>query len=325
MKRRSLLLAWAVLVSGLGNLAAAHEARPLAVSIVEVKPAQYREELRAPSSIAPDNRPALVWPMDCRPVTQALMQCAQPLEGRELGLAWPLFNPAITTLLRFTPQGGTTRSVVLGPEVARWQVPARPTTMMVLRDYFQLGIGHILFGIDHLLFVAGLLLIARGLRSILLAITGFTVAHSITLTLAALGLVHVPVPPTEAAIALSIVFVAREALRTGRDTLALRHPAAISMLFGLLHGLGFAAALGEIGLPEREVVTALLFFNLGVEAGQLAFIMVLVCAVALLQRLQRVSIAAGRFSREACVRVAAYVIGIPATFWLLQRTFALYA
>ena len=131
-------------------------------------------------------------------------------------------------------------------------MPAEPSTGDVVRGYFVLGVQHILGGWDHLLFVTGLLLIARGWRALLLAVSGFTLAHSLTLSLAALGFVHVPIPPTEAAIALSILFLAREALQPPGRSLAQRFPLFVSALFGLLHGLGFAAALGEVGLPPAR-------------------------------------------------------------------------
>jgi hydrogenase/urease accessory protein HupE len=198
-------------------------------------------------------------------------------------------------------------------------VPAEPTALAVARGYFVLGVRHILGGADHLLFVAGLLLLARGLRRIVLAVSGFTLAHSLTLSLAALGVVRVPVPPTEAAVALSVLWLAREALRPEDASLVRRFPLLASVAFGLLHGLGFAAALGEAGLPDREVAWALLSFNLGVEAGQLAFILAAVGAVALAMRAARARLQQPGRWLGAGQAVAAYLIGIPAAFWLLQR------
>jgi hydrogenase/urease accessory protein HupE len=295
--------------------AMAHEARPLVVSIGEVQPGEYRAELRVPESVTPDNRPALRWPEECA-VTHAVIRCGRPVDGRGLFIDWPLFNPAVTTLLRYTPFGGATRTVVLGPQVQEWQLPEAPGTWTVAWQYLVLGVEHILRGIDHLLFVLGLLLIARTPQRILVAITGFTIAHSVTLSAAALGVLRVPVPPTEAAIALSIMFLAREALREQPDSMAWRYPALVSLLFGLLHGLGFASALGEIGLPDGEVATALLFFNLGVEAGQIAFILaVLALATGLLRLLKQ--------RAAGWQQVIAYGIGIPACFWFVERTLAM--
>ena len=149
----------------------------------------------------------------------------------------------------------------------------------VATTYTAFGIGHILGGIDHLLFIACLVLIAGTRRRILITITGFTLAHSITLTLAALDLVRLPIPPIEAVIALSIVFLAREIALQRRDTLTWRYPIAVSASFGLLHGFGFASALNELGLPKTEVPAALLAFNIGVELGQLLFVGVIIATV----------------------------------------------
>ena len=157
-----------------------------------------------------------------------------------------------------------------------WTIPERTTASGVIGSYIKLGVEHILGGPDHLLFVAGLLLIAGTFRRIVIAVSGFTLAHSMTLSLAALGFIHVPIPPTEAAIALSILFLAREALVNDGKSIAYRFPVVVSVTFGLLHGLGFAAALGEVGLPDREIPLALLFFNVGVEIGQLSFILAVI-------------------------------------------------
>jgi hydrogenase/urease accessory protein HupE len=300
--------------------AATHEARPLVITIDELQPGQYRSELRVPQSVTPDNRPELRWPDACV-AAQALVRCDGGSAGQQLTISWPLFNPAITTLLRFTPYGGATRTVVLGPQLRQWRLPGAESAGVVARQYLELGIRHILLGIDHLLFVLGLLLIARTPRRILLAVTGFTIAHSATLSAAALGMLRVPVPPTEAAIALSIVFLAREALRQRPDSLAWRYPVLVSLLFGLLHGLGFASALGEVGLPDGEVFAALLFFNIGVEVGQIAFILLAVTlAVVVLRMLRRRESVAMRVRLS---QVVAWCIGVPGTFWLLERVLAM--
>jgi hypothetical protein len=235
-----------------------------------------------------------------------------------------MYNPSVSTLARYTARDGNTRTAVMTPDTPAWTVPAEPSGADVMRGYFVLGVKHILGGWDHLLFVAGLLLIARGWRALLLAVSGFTLAHSLTLSLAALGIVHVPIAPTEAAIALSILFLAREALQPAQQSLAQRFPLLVSALFGLLHGLGFAAALGEVGLPSREIAWGLLFFNLGVEAGQLAFIFVLLAA-AMLAHLVAGKLIDDVPGRRAALRTGmAYLIGIPAAFWLLQRLPALH-
>jgi hypothetical protein len=187
------------------------------------------------------------------------------------------------------------------------------------RRYLALGVEHILLGFDHLLFVLGLLLIVRGPWLLIKTVTAFTLAHSLTLALATLGLVAVPSTPVEAAIALSIVFLAAEILRArqGRSGLTHRYPWLIAFGFGLLHGLGFAGALAEIGLPAGEIPVALLFFNLGVEIGQLLFVAAVLCLRAALRRL---AIAWPPWLEP----LPAYTIGTLACFWFLERAGALF-
>ena len=161
---------------------------------------------------------------------------------------------------------------MLPPDELVWIAPEDPNWRTVARDYIVLGFSHIWEGPDHLMFVAGLILLARRPKRILLAVTGFTAAHSITLSLATLDLVHLPIPPVEAMIALSILFLAGELARKDSGSFSHRFPIALSFTFGLLHGFDFASALGEIGLPRGELAVGLVFFNLGVEFGQIAFI-----------------------------------------------------
>lgn len=193
----------------------------------------------------------------------------------------------------------------------------------VARDYFVLGVEHIIGGPDHLLFVLGLLVIARTGKRILLAITGFTVAHSITLSLSSLGLVAVPIAPVEATIALSILFLAHEISRRQPDSLTYRYPMLVSFSFGLLHGLGFASALGEIGLAYNEAFVSLLFFNLGVEAGQVLFILAVAALVWFLHRAARIQgeapDARGAVMTRRTELLVSYAIGIPSAFWLIER------
>lgn len=182
--------------------------------------------------------------------------------------------------------------------------------------YLSLGVEHIALGIDHLLFVLCLLWVVRGAWTLVGTITAFTLAHSITLGLATLGLVAFSPAPVEASIALSIVFLAAEILRHRRGgddlTLAYRAPWLVAFGFGLLHGLGFAGALADLGLPHREIPIALLFFNLGVELGQLVFVGLILLLGLLLRGV-------GARPRELLTRTAAYAIGGLATFWFLQR------
>jgi hydrogenase/urease accessory protein HupE len=193
-------------------------------------------------------------------------------------------------------------------------IPERAGKLQVAGDYWLMGTIHILEGADHLLFVFALLLIVTGLMSLFKAITAFTVAHSITLGLATLGMIHLPPAPTEAIIALSIVFLAGEIIhkRQGRMGITERWPWVIAFVFGLFHGLGFAGALSEIGLPQHEVPLALLMFNVGVETGQLLFIAVVVSVIALLKRLP-VALP------QASWRLVPYGIGSVAAYWTIDR------
>jgi hydrogenase/urease accessory protein HupE len=189
------------------------------------------------------------------------------------------------------------------------------STSRVSSAFFILGVEHIVFGIDHLFFVFGLLMLVQGFWSLVRTVTAFTIAHSITLAATVLGYLSLPAGPVEAAIALSIVLLAREIIvgRRERDTLVHRHPWAVALVFGLLHGFGFAGALGEIGLRSQDVPLALLSFNIGVEAGQLAFVALVVLAH---------QIAVRRVPGEVFSRARlplGYALGVIATFWFLGR------
>ena len=183
--------------------------------------------------------------------------------------------------------------------------------------YAVLGVEHILGGFDHLLFVISLLFLVGFRRRLVWTISAFTAAHSITLALSALGWVVLRPPPVEATIALSIMLVAGEALHT-RPTLARRWPAMVAFLFGLVHGLGFAGALKEIGLPENHLLVALLTFNVGVELGQLLTVAAAGLLFLLLRRLPVVALAPSR-------TVALYGIGALAAYWSIERIAAILA
>jgi hydrogenase/urease accessory protein HupE len=314
-------------------LAFAHDARPLYVGIVEQSAGLYRVVVRAPPALDAANAPSIVWPSVCSvretsPLRldlgdASLIVCRGGLEGQTLRIAYPLYNPSITTLVRVTAASGAVDTAVLPPDVLEWTVPRSPSFLAVARDYLVLGFRHIWTGPDHLLFVAGLMLLARRPRRILIAVTGFTLAHSITLSLATLGVVRVPIAPVEALIALSVLFLAGEVARRGSDDFSHRYPVVLSFVFGLLHGFGFASALAEIGLPRNELAIGLLFFNLGVEVGQIAFIAAVAAVFFGWTRLLRwfdpartTGIGAG------AARLAPYALGIPAAFWFVERTVA---
>jgi hydrogenase/urease accessory protein HupE len=214
-------------------------------------------------------------------------------------------------LVRIEMTDGRVVSRMLRPDAPSFVFTAK-TAGPAAGGYFILGVEHILFGVDHLLFVLTLVLFVRVAGLLVKTITAFTVAHSITLALATLGMVHVPSAPVEAVIALSIVFVASEILRSRRGERGLteRMPWLVAGSFGLLHGFGFAGALSQVGLPANDIPLALLYFNLGVETGQLAFVIVALGGIALLRRL--------RLPDWAPV-LPPYAIGSVAMFWVIQR------
>jgi hydrogenase/urease accessory protein HupE len=194
-------------------------------------------------------------------------KCAS-VSGRILNLDFPSYNPSLSTVIKLR-KDGKNQFVTLAPGVSQWVVPESTTGGEIIKDYFRIGIQHILRGIDHLLFLAGLMFIARTPVRILTTVTGFTLAHSLTIFLTAFNIIQAPIFATEIIIALSIVFLASEIARNNRQTLTWRRPIFAASIFGLFHGIGFASALGEIGLPQTDRIFALVSFNLGVEAGQI--------------------------------------------------------
>jgi hypothetical protein len=217
-------------------------------------------------------------------------------------------------LLLIQLQDGTQHSAILRPSSPEFMIPLEASKLQVAGDYWLMGTIHILEGFDHLLFVLALLLIVIGFGQLLKAVTAFTVAHSITLALATLGMVYVPAAPTEAIIALSILFLATEIVHkhNGQISLTEKYPWVIAFVFGLFHGLGFAGALSEIGVPQHEVPLALFMFNVGVETGQLLFISVVLSLLALLKRLPLTM-------PQGAWRLLPYSIGSVAAFWTIDR------
>lgn len=243
--------------------------------------------------------------------------CAGGLEGGVIHIDG-LDQTSTDVLVRFDFADGVSEARRLTPGDPSLTVPAQPSRLEVVRTYFLLGVEHILLAIDHLLFVLALLFLVKGMRRVIATVTAFTLAHSFTLAGATLGFVHIPGPPIEAAIALSIVFVASEIMhsRQGRPALTEKYPWVVAFIFGLLHGFGFAGALSEIGLPQKSIPIALLFFNVGVEVGQLLFIASMFAMIALARQITR------RINVPQPVwawAVPPYAIGSLAVFWVIQR------
>ena len=237
------------------------------------------------------------------------------LEGKTI--AFPgLSEVRIEVLARVARVDGTVQLERIAPSDPDFRVKASPGAFEVVQTYTLLGVEHILTGFDHLCFVLALVMIVGFNRRLIWTVTAFTVAHSITLALAALGIVHVPRPPVEATIALSIVFVASEIVQKqrGREGLVAREPWLVAFAFGLIHGLGFAGALAEIGLPANSIPLALLFFNIGVEIGQLLFIGAIFAATRAMFLMTSNII----MLRRAAI-VPAYAIGGIASYWTIER------
>lgn len=235
------------------------------------------------------------------------------LDGQALRIAGNAVG-ASDVIIRIERRDGTTQIEVLDAAHPSMTIAAATGARQVAWSYLVLSIEHILGGFDHLLFVLVLLLIVRGSLRIVATVTAFTVAHSLTLVAATLGWVHVPGPPVEAIIALSIVFVAAEVVHgmRGQPGLTARAPWVVAFCFGLLHGFGFAGALAEVGLPQDAIALALLMFNVGVEMGQLLFVAGVLMLLATARRLRVVvpkGVEAG----------APYLIGTIAAFWTIER------
>ncbi len=315
-----------LLLAGLATPASAHEVRPAYLELREQPAGEVdvlwktpmRGEMRLALAPVLSGAAEVLTPMTTRRAGNAAVQTwrlrlLEPLRGRSLHVDG--LNATMTdALVRIEFADGTNWVARLTPQAPELTIPEQQGGGAVAWTYLELGVEHILLGVDHLLFVLALLLITRGTRRLVLTITAFTVAHSITLALATLGFVQVPPPPVEAVIALSIVFVAAEILRArhGSEGLTSRAPWIVAFIFGLLHGFGFAGALAEIGLPQGQIPLALFFFNVGVEAGQLLFVGAVLSVMALWRR-------SGVMVPGWAGQVVPYAIGCVAMFWVIER------
>jgi hypothetical protein len=305
----------------------AHEVRPSYLELREDRPGEFevlfktpmRGDLRLALSATFSGRADAVIPVTMRTTGDAAVQtwrvrALDPLRGQSVGIAG-LENTMTDALVRVVFLDGTSWVRRLTPQEPAATIPRLQSGWAVAGLYLKLGIEHILLGIDHLLFVLALLVITRGTWLLIKTVTAFTIAHSITLALATLGYVHVPPAPVEALIALSVAFVAVEIVRQRQGSEGLTAPWLVAFAFGLLHGLGFAGALSEVGLPEGHIPLALLFFNIGVEIGQLMFIATVLAVFALARRM--------RLFRPRWAGLAApYAIGSVAMFWVVERVAA---
>lgn len=246
--------------------------------------------------------------------------CDGGLSGGEVHIEG-LDQTRTDVLVRFAPEvGAAAQAMRLTAASPTLTIPEQQGPGGIFASYFWLGVDHILTGIDHLLFVLMLLLLIRDWRTLLGAVTAFTVAHSLSLAAASLGWIVVPAPPVEAIVALSIAFLAAELLHPPGEEKRLteRYPWIVAFAFGLLHGLGFARALLEIGLPEGDVPLALLAFNVGVEAGQILFIAGVLAVGAALSRLYP-SMQAAFAPGARGLTVVSYAVGALAAYWVVER------
>jgi hydrogenase/urease accessory protein HupE len=240
------------------------------------------------------------------------VRCSEALAGKELRVGGLAENQS-SALIRIEWSDGVVTQGMLNAEQPLFRIAARQSTAEVVRDYVRMGIGHILGGIDHLLFVLGLLLLVDGWRRLVWTITAFTVGHSATLALAALGFLRYPVDLVEFAIAFSIFVVAVELTREKTDEHWLRHrPWLAAGGFGLLHGMGFAGALLDVGLPAHDIPLALFTFNVGIEIGQLLFV---AAVLAFEWAWRRAPVPRWRWLEW----VPVYLIGCASAYWCFER------
>ena len=321
-----LLLGLASLVDG-PREAIAHPLAPALLELTEDASGRVEILWKRSSLSVPGSRIEPVPPPDCEPLTQPsfdeqgvavlvrwTIDCGeQGLVGRPVRIDG--LGPAkIDTLVRIELADGRKIQRVLRRGEPEMIVPARASKWTVFVDYMSIGFDHILTGADHLLFVFGLFLLCANLRLLVQTVTAFTVGHSITLSLAALGYANLPSGPIEVLIAGSVLALAVELARDEPEpTLMRRHPWPMALGFGLLHGMGFAGALREVGLPAGEIPMALFSFNVGIELGQLAFVLALLALAPLARRLPI----------PLPQRAAVYGMGILAAFWVFERSAAI--
>jgi hydrogenase/urease accessory protein HupE len=329
---RRLLVTLALLLA-LAGPASPHALQPGFLDLKAVGGDTWRVFWKVPASAGKPLPFAALLPDNCDPrrpgdlrfdggafFAEWVAKCPGGLEGGNIRIEG-LEMTQTDVLVRYELAPGAGESQRLTAATTSFAIPAPQGRIGVLATYFALGVDHILRGVDHLMFVFALILLIRDRRRLVWAVTAFTVAHSLSLAAAALGWIVVPAPPVEAVVALSIMFLAAELLRPagGREGLTARWPWVVAFAFGLLHGLGFARALLEIGLPEGEVPLALFAFNLGVEAGQLMFIAAVIAVGALLGRLYPLLVTSLTRAGGRGLGMTSYAMGAIAAVWFVER------
>ena len=324
----SWLLVLLALCAASGRGASAHESRPAYLEIGETAAGRYRILWRTPLLAGRRLPVVLQLPDGVRDVAEPthrelpdslverrLIDAPDGLAGRTIRFVG-LQGTNTDVLVRVQARDGTHSTTLVRPSSPLVEVTGTRGVLEIAAAYARHGIAHIFGGYDHLLFVVAMLLIVNGRRMLLATVTAFTLAHSITLTLATLGLVRVAGPPVEAAIALSILLLACEIVRNrrGEDSITARQPWLVAFAFGLLHGFGFAGALADVGLPRGDIPLALLAFNVGVEVGQLVFIAGILLLMGTAERFH-----VGAAAAHHVKRAAPAAIGTMAAFWLFER------
>ena len=323
------LLAAALLLAAAGATRA-HEIRPGYLELRERQPGSHALLWKRPTGGEVEIQIAPVVPEGCRLstpdrqqltptaiVVRGTLECPGGLAGKTLRVAG-LETTVTDVLVRIEHADGRIESHLLRPATPSVTLGAATSRLERAASYLQLGVQHILLGVDHLLFVLGLLLIVRERWMLVKTITAFTVAHSLTLAIATLGYASAPLPPLNAAIALSILFLGPEIVRVwrGQTSFTIRHPWVVAFAFGLLHGFGFASGLTAMGLPTAEIPLALLLFNVGVEIGQLGFVVLMLLLVRAGRQLEI------QWSRWAQA-LPGYLVGSLGAYWTIQRTLVL--
>jgi len=329
---RALFLSTALLCAGAVSNVVAHPLDPALLEIRESPTGTLDVLWQFPLSQSAEGPLRAILPEGCAPLSDPVASTA----GSRIVLRWRarcgdgglvgsdfgvdgLRERGTDAMLRVHLADGRLVQSVLRGNAPVFTIPETTSRLDILRDYLRLGFEHILGGLDHLLFVFGLVLLVFGYRQLFWTITAFTAGHSVTLALAVLGVVTVPSNPVEILIALTILILAVELTRAGggHETLIQRFPWAMAFTFGLLHGLGFAGDLTEIGLPANEVPLALAMFNIGIEVGQLLWVVVILALAAVLRLVWAPLPTAVR-------KIPSYVIGSLAVFWILDRTIEMF-
>ena len=304
----------------------AHEGRPIHIQLTELEGNRFDVRWKIPPVLRASEVPVIhLMGANCQSTGATSALAGRQLHAcdglpRSVSIEFPEFNPALSTLLEFNKWDGAQHNLFVGPEVRLIELPEEQSFALVARQYLVAGFDHILEGFDHLLFVFCLLFVVGSFRGIFWAVTGFTLGHSVTLGLTALYGWSLPGEFVEPLIAFSIAMLAAEKLLADKSPdnekpFVMKHPAMVASAFGLLHGFGFGGALAEIGLPYGYSLTALAFFNIGVELGQIAFIV----AVLLVGKIAQSALRLEAPQRATVAKVFLYPAGILAGFWTVER------